>query len=178
MPQAAKAALEKAKGTIRVLNAENTKLRECQLEGGSTAELSQLRHEKDGQLKKNRELLEEVDSMGRENLNRELELERLEVEMQNMRQNEMERWKVAAIVDVIDTNGDGHLDTQEVKVLVGQMTGIPVVAIADDHPEVVALAEKSREELIQQLCRIVHPARISDYYETLCLGKGKGKAPE
>lgn len=68
----------------------------------------------------------------------------------------------------VDVNGDGFLDTQEVKVIVSQMTGFPVSAIADDHDDVVALANKSRTDLIDQLCTIVHPATINKFHAALC----------
>lgn len=107
--------------------------------------------------------------------NAELEARNAELEASALKPGvQSERWKVEAIVDKIDSNGDGFLDTQEVKAIVAQMTGFPAAALADDHADVVALANKPRDELVEQLCTIVHPATINKYYTAICEDKGAG----
>jgi len=54
------------------------------------------------------------------------------------------------------------------------MTGFPTAALADDHADVVALANKPRDELVEQLCNIVHPATISKFHTAICEQDGAG----
>ena len=78
--------------------------------------------------------------------------------------------QVASIIQRIDSDGNGYLDVQEVKALVGAMTGLPAQIIPDSHPEVQRLANKSTEELTEQLWQLSAEAKIEGYYCALGLG--------
>ena len=47
-----------------------------------------------------------------------------------------ELWMVEKIVTSLDADGNGFMDTEEIKVLISKITGIPTQEIPDDHREV------------------------------------------
>jgi len=75
---------------------------------------------------------------------------------------------VEAIARHVDADGNGMIDVDEAKALVSAMTGFPVVAIADRHPEVVAIANKPIEVLVERLWCMTSRQNIDDYHAMVC----------
>ena len=50
----------------------------------------------------------------------------------------------------------------EIKVLISKLSGMPEALIADDHPEVVALANQSTEDLVQCLWKFTLREKIDN----------------
>ncbi len=65
------------------------------------------------------------------------------------------------------------MSTQEAKTFVVCISGIPILAIADDHPEVLALADKSVEELVEVLWKTTSKANIDLVVNELNLANGQ-----
>merc|ERR1712185_806670 len=71
------------------------------------------------------------------------------------------------IVDALDKDGDGFMSVDEVKVMVEYITKIPAKYIPDHHPEVVKLANISKEEMCTRLLKMTDEEIIKAAYERL-----------
>ena len=87
--------------------------------------------------------------------------------------------KVMDVVQALDSNNDGYMQKSEIKVLISKLTGFPVMAISDNHPEVVALADIGAEDLVEKLWSITTVAHIEKYHALLRLrSPGEEDLPE
>lgn len=77
--------------------------------------------------------------------------------------------KVNAIVRHLDADGNGYMDVGEVKNFVADMAGCDAGDIEDDHPEVLALAERPASELAKKLTEMADAAEIHGYHQRLGL---------
>jgi len=82
--------------------------------------------------------------------------------------------KVEAIVRYLDTDGDGHITTAEIKPLISKLARVPIKLIEDDHPEVLAMSDMTAEHLVQQLWSKTDAAKINRFYTALGLDMGFG----
>ena len=67
--------------------------------------------------------------------------------------------------------GDGFMDKSEIKVLISKLSGLPVLAISDNHPEVLELADISSDKLIEKLWKMTNAKKIETFFEVLGLSE-------
>ena len=67
------------------------------------------------------------------------------------------------------TDGNGFMDTSEVKVLISKLAGISVDEIPDDHPDVQMLSNITADELSQRLWKSTDPELLEAYFKALGL---------
>ena len=75
------------------------------------------------------------------------------------------RARLEAVVAALDVDGNGMMDSAEVKVFVSRLTGVPPAEIADDHPEVLKLAGKTSEEMVEYMLMNTEDALIDSWYQ-------------
>jgi len=78
-----------------------------------------------------------------------------------------EKAKIEKMVGTLDADGDGQLSVEEVKVLFGKMLKVNPDEIPDDHEEVIAYSDLSKEDLIEKLATSVSKDQLDKYYNAM-----------
>jgi len=75
--------------------------------------------------------------------------------------------RVGKLLHALDTNADGTMDKEELKVLFSRLHGIPSAMIDDDHDEVVQFAGMEISAMVKRLVETVPSNKIDSYYREL-----------
>ena len=78
-----------------------------------------------------------------------------------------ERWKVEAIVQALDDDKSGSLDSEEIKVLLSKLADKPTFAIPLDHPELTRLSGRTVDAIVDELWKTSSKATIDAYYDKI-----------